>query len=310
MSHIIVNLIRRLPIKNPAKAVLWVIADIADDKGYAYPSHATLAAECGVTDRTIINCIQQLEACGVLVANRTNGRHTTYTVTPENFTKIEPNPRTTFTPEPRSPLNHVHHTPEPRSPHPRTTFTQPLNDVHTNPHKPSINPQVTPSVYAQEKIEAVIEAVEQPAPAPIKKTKTEKVGITPALMIESLPELSESVASDFLAYRKTKKAPLTPTAWKYMVPELVKAATHGYSPDDALAETMVAGWQSVKSDWLVNRNKSKSQQVSQSNWQQQQNEKWGGFLDGVTTDNPKTASPRLKTVNPENVIPFGALRHG
>ncbi|MEC7121104.1 MAG: helix-turn-helix domain-containing protein, partial [Pseudomonadota bacterium] len=140
MSHIIVNKIRRLPIKNPAKAVLWVIADFADDNGYAYPSHATLAAECGVTDRTIINCIHQLEACGALVANRTNGRHTTYMVTPEKFAQIEQNPRTTFTPEPHSPPNDVHPTPERRSPHPRTTITQPQNDAPPRPQTPSRPP--------------------------------------------------------------------------------------------------------------------------------------------------------------------------
>ena len=297
MSHAIVNLIRRLPIKNPAKAVLWVIADIADDNGYAYPSHATLAAECGVTDRTVINCIQQLEACGVLVANRTNGRHTTYTVTPENFTQIDQNPRTTFTPEPRSPLNDVHHTPEQYSPHPRTTFTQPLNDVHTNPHKPPINPQLTPSVIAHEE-------TEQATPSPTKKTKAEKTGVTVARMIESLPELSESVARDFIAYRKAKKAPLTETAWDRMAVEITKAAAHGYTPDDALAEAMVANWQSVKADWLVNRNKTKSQPTGQS-WQQEQNDKWGAFLGTAGQSHPKT-------VNPDNVIPFAVLevRHG
>jgi len=297
MSHAIVNQIRRLPIKNPAKAVLWVIADIADDNGYAYPSHATLAAECGVTDRTVINCIQQLEACGVLVANRTNGRHTTYTVTPENFTQIDQNPRTTFTPEPRSPLNDVHHTPEQYSPHPRTTFTQPLNDVHTNPHKPPINPQLTPSVIAHE-------GTEQATPSPTKKPKAEKTGVTIARMIESLPELSESVARDFLAYRKAKKAPLTKTAWDRMSAEIVKAGAYGYSPDDALAEAMEANWQSVKADWLINRNKPKAQH-NQPSWQQQQDDKWGAFLGTAGQSHPKTVSP-------DNVIPFAVLevRHG
>ena len=53
-------------------------------------------------------------------------------------------------------------------------------------------------------------------------------------MIESLPELSESVARDFLAYRKAKKAPLTETAWDWMTVEITKAAAHGYTPDDAI----------------------------------------------------------------------------
>ena len=300
MSHIIVNLIRRLPIKNPAKAVLWVIADIADDKGYAYPSHATLAAECGVTDRTIINCIQQLEACGVLVANRTNGRHTTYTVTPENFTKIEPNPRTTFTPEPRSPLNNVHHTPEPRSPHPRTTFTQPLNDVHTNPHKPSINPQVTPSVIAHEENG-------QPTASPTKPPKAEKITVTVKQVMESITGISEQAAKDLISHRsKNKKASFTATALKTMGKEmLVSAAEHNLPIDDVVGEFLTTTWTGFRSDWFTNRIKSssKNQQVSQSSWQQQQNEKWGGFFS-------ESENPRPKTVTPDNVISFGALRHG
>ena len=289
MSHTIVNQIRRLPIKGPAKVVLWVIADFADDSGFAYPSHSTLALECGVNERTVMRSITTLEGCGVLAANRSNGRHTTYKITPENY-------RHTVTPDRVSPLTQSHHTPDTESPHPCQRVTAPLTQSHTIHQDPSYIPHISPSVTAHEEID-------QPTPSPVKKTKTEKVGITTALMIELLPELSESVARDFLAYRKTKKAPLTETAWKYIAKEITKAAAHGYSPDDALAEAMVAGWQGVKSDWLANRNKSKTQQVSQSNWQQQQNDKWGAFFD-------EADSPHPKTVGPDNVIVFGALRHG
>lgn len=300
MSHAIVNQIRRLPIKNPAKAVLWVIADIADNNGYAYPSHATLAAECGVTDRTVINCIQQLEACGVLVANRTNGRHTTYTVTPENFTQIDQNPRTTFTPEPRSPLNDVHHTPEQHSPHPRTTFTQPLNDVHTNPHKPPINPQLTPSVIAHEE-------TEQTAPSPTKKTKAEKNTVTVEMVMERITGISEQAAKDLIAHRlKDKKTSFTDTALKIMAKHMLASAVeHGLPIDDVVGEFLMTTWTGFRSDWFTNRIKSKPKQVSQSNWQQEQNDKWGAFLGTAGQSHPKTVSP-------DNVIPFAVLevRHG
>lgn len=292
MSHVIVNQIRRLPIKNPAKAVLWVIADIADEKGYAYPSIDTIAEETGCSRSTVIRAIAVLESCGVVVANRENGRHTTYTVTPKSYSdQCLSDTRVTVTP-----VSDRHPTSVTVTPHQCQSDTIPVSERHTNPHKPSINPQVTPSVIAHEENG-------QPTASPTKPPKAEKIGITPARMIQSLPELSETVARDFLAYRKAKKAPLTETAWDRIVIEITKAAAHGYSPDDALAEAMVANWQGVKADWLANRNKSKTQQVSQSSWQQQQNEKWGGFFS-------ESENPRPKTVTPDNVISFGALRHG
>lgn len=287
MSHAIVNQIRRLPIKNPAKAVLWVIADFADDNGFAYPSHSTLALECGVNERTVMRSIAALEECGVLVANRTNGRHTTYKITPENY-------RLTVTPDTESPLTHSHHTPDSQSPHPCQRVTAPLTESHTIHQDPSYIPHISPSVNAREE-------TSEPAP---QKPKAEKTGVTIARMIESLPELSESVARDFIAYRKAKKAPLTETAWDRMAVEITKAAAHGYTPDDALAEAMVANWQSVKADWLINRNKPKAQH-NQPSWQQEQNDKWGAFLGTAGQSHPKTVSP-------DNVIPFAVLevRHG
>lgn len=293
MSHAIVNLIRRLPIKNPAKAVLWVIADIADENGYAYPSIDTIALESGCSRSTVIRAIAQLEAMNVISANRDNGRHTTYTVTPESF-KNQCHSDTSVT---VTPVSERHPTSVTLTPHQCHSDTIPVSERHTNPHKPPINPQLTPSVIAHE-------GTEQTTPSPTKKTKAEKTGVTIARMIESLPELSESVARDFIAYRKAKKAPLTETAWDRMAAEITKAAAHGYTPDDALAEAMMANWQSVKADWLVNRNKTKSQPTGQS-WQQEQNDKWGAFLGTAGQSHPKT-------VNPDNVIPFAVLevRHG
>lgn len=290
MSHAIVNQIRRLPIKNPAKAVLWVIADIADDKGYAYPSIDTIALESGCSRSTVIRAIAQLEAMNVISANRENGRHTTYTVTPESF-KNQCHTDTSVT---LTPVSERHPTSVTLTPHQCHSDTIPVSERHTNPHKPPINPQLTPSVIAHE----------ETAPSPTKKTKAEKTGVTIARMIESLPELSESVARDFLAYRKAKKAPLTKTAWDRMSAEIVKAGAYGYSPDDALAEAMEANWQSVKADWLINRNKPKAQH-NQPSWQQQQDDKWGAFLGTAGQSHPKTVSP-------DNVIPFAALevRHG
>jgi biotin operon repressor len=275
MSHIVVNKIRRLPIKNPAKAILWVLSDYADDNGYSYPSQAVLALECGVTERTVINCIPQLEACGVVVANRTNGRHTTYTVTPENFTQIEPNPRTTFTPEPRSPLNHVHPTPEPRSPDPRTTFTLPLNDVHTIHQYPSIIPHISPSVIAREDIEAEV--------------LTSKPKISAHKLLKDMG-CDDQLASDFIAHRKSKKAAVTKTALDIIAGHAEKA---GISFSNAIQITIARNWIGFNSTWKW-----------QDDIKNESENKWDKFLNGNTV---RTVS---ETVSETNLIKFGVVAHG
>jgi hypothetical protein len=58
-------------MKNPLrKLLLIVLANRADKKGESFPSHATLAADCGVTTRAIQKPLSALEASGLISIQR------------------------------------------------------------------------------------------------------------------------------------------------------------------------------------------------------------------------------------------------
>lgn len=75
------------PLKMPptAKAVLMSLAGNADDDGYCWPSLETIMERTCFGRNAVIDAIRWLEGAGALSADRTNGRKTTYTVTPERF---------------------------------------------------------------------------------------------------------------------------------------------------------------------------------------------------------------------------------
>lgn len=90
------------------------------------------------------------------------------------------------------------------------------------------------------------------------KNKKSQSNFSANEMILSCETLSAEVANDFINYRKAKKAPLTSSAWKTMVSEIQHS---GMTPDNALSETMSAGWVGVKAEWLINRNAKQSPNV-------------------------------------------------
>lgn len=77
----------------------------------------------------------------------------------------------------------------------------------------------------------------------------------PRLDLSVLPDrLSTAVWRDWQRHRRSKRAPVTTqTVVDQMAKELKRAEALGIHPDQALAETMAAGWQGVKADWLAKR---------------------------------------------------------
>ena len=65
--------------------------------------------------------------------------------------------------------------------------------------------------------------------------------------------VSKKTWDDFLVHRKNKKAPLTETALKGIKNEVKKTTI---SLEDALVMCQARGWQSFKSDWVVDKQKS------------------------------------------------------
>lgn len=79
-----------------AKAVLISLADNANDHGECWPSISTIATRTCLTGRSVQRAIAALEASGHLTADRSNGRHNKYVITP--------NPRQAVTSDTKSPV--------------------------------------------------------------------------------------------------------------------------------------------------------------------------------------------------------------
>lgn len=109
-----------------------------------------------------------------------------------------------------------------------------------------------------QEVNTTTKVVSAPHPSKRVKNKKSQSNFSANEMILSCENLSNEVANDFINYRNAKKAPLTSSAWKTMVSEIQRS---GMTPDNALSETMSAGWVGVKAEWLINRNAKQSPNV-------------------------------------------------
>ncbi len=151
MSTIIMSQCWMLKMTPAQKAVLISLADNANDHGHCWPSIPTICERTCLSRRAVINAISELEKSGALYADRTNGRHTKYVVTPggytgeitasrkENGRGLEAwKRRQKAAPEP---AHDVHPcttcTGAPDAPDPCTTCTGPVHQVHPNRKEPS-----------------------------------------------------------------------------------------------------------------------------------------------------------------------------
>ena len=118
MSTVIMAACWPLQMPPTPKAVLVSLADNANDAGLCWPSIPTISERTCFSERAVQNAIRWLEEQGYVVADRTNGRHTRYTVNPS------PNPRTSCTPAAGAPPQQVHRC---------RRFTTPPQQVHPTP---------------------------------------------------------------------------------------------------------------------------------------------------------------------------------
>lgn len=146
------------PLQMPPtqKAVLISLADNANDQGSCWPSIPTICQRTCFSERAVQNAIQWLEAHGVVLADRSNGRHTRYMLTPAAYAPPQHvHPRTSDTTAADAPAQQVRQTPAGDAPHPRSRCTQPPQQVPSNRQEPSSNRQgnrqsarVTPATTA------------------------------------------------------------------------------------------------------------------------------------------------------------------
>jgi hypothetical protein len=65
--------------------VALTLATYADKENYCYPSIALLMEDTGLSNRCVIDCLRELEIQKVISADRSNGRHTYYTFTMDDY---------------------------------------------------------------------------------------------------------------------------------------------------------------------------------------------------------------------------------
>ncbi|MCO7216855.1 replication protein [Halomonas sp. OfavH-34-E] len=93
-------------------------------------------------------------------------------------------------------------------------------------------------------------------PQPKAKPKGGTKSKAAKLDLSQLPaDVSREAVEGFIEHRKTLKKPLTQRALTLNVDEALRAADRipGMTADQALDETVMAGWQGVKADWLARR---------------------------------------------------------
>lgn len=169
------------PLQLPptAKAVLISMADNANDAGDCWPSISTIAERTCLSSRSVIRAIQDLENHQVLRANRINGRHTSYTLTPDSYTKpvTQSHGCQKVTAATESPTSDA------KSPDQCHRVTGPVTQSHTNRKEPS------------------------------------RTVIEPSEVDELLKGIDPELMRDFRQMRGKQKAPITVTSIKGFIRE-------------------------------------------------------------------------------------------
>jgi hypothetical protein len=175
-------------IGSTEKLVLLAIADNGNDQGVCWPSMATLARKTALTERGIQKVLVRLEELRLVGRIERPGRSNVYQVTIE------------------APPNAVHPTPEPRSPHPRTVFTQ-------NHQVTVIEPPIPPNPPRGERFDA-----------------------------KQVEGLDQAAWAEWLAYRAKRKPAIKPASMKKAAQAM---AALGGQQQLAVDHSIAAGYQGL-----------------------------------------------------------------
>lgn len=200
------------------KAVLISLADNANDQGVCWPSIATIAKRICASERAVQNAIKWLETAGIVLANRNNGRHTSYTITPAGYSPPQDiHPRTKCTGASDAP------TPAADAGDPRTACTTPPHQMPSNRKEPSEEPSLN----------------RQPA------RRAPRVALHAELQAMELPEwLAFDVWDMWCEHReaKAKDAPWSRPAAIVSLRKLEKLRASGQDPRSCVEEAVLRGW--------------------------------------------------------------------
>lgn len=200
------------------KSVLISLADNANDQGVCWPSIATISKRTCVSERAVQNAIKWLEQHGALTANRANGRHTSYTITPASYAPPQDiHPRTKCTGAGDAP------TPAADAGDPRTRCVAPPHQMPTNRKEPSEEPSLN----------------RQPA------RRAPRVALHGQILNIELPDWLPFDSWDaWCEHReaKDKDAPWTLSAAKVSIKRIKKLLDAGQSVESTIDEAVLRGW--------------------------------------------------------------------
>lgn len=125
MSTRIMAIVWPVQLPPTQKSVLVSLADNANDAGECWPSLATISERTCFGKQAVIDAIKGLEQAGILSADRSNGRHTRYTINVRNLS-------TSQTGLPDRPVCQTDRNLS-------TSQTKPVCQTDTNRQEPSLN---------------------------------------------------------------------------------------------------------------------------------------------------------------------------
>lgn len=228
----------RQRVTSTQKLVLLMLAERHNkDTGQCRPSHDTLADDCGLTRRSVIDQIGRLADAGyITVLARANGNVKLPNQYLLNFHfGVQAKPKAPDH-DPYLVVNDVHHPSEPGSPGVVNDVPEVVNDVHQGSERRAHEPGIQPGIEPKSRKKRASAPAAQPA----------------ELDFSSWPSPpSPQVLGDWLHLRRQRRAPVTPTVLASFGTELHLAAQMGFSVDDCLTKCCNRNWQGFEAAWLA-----------------------------------------------------------
>jgi hypothetical protein len=219
MSYDVMKACRPLQMPSSPKAVLMALADYADEAGSAWPSIPTLCEYTCLSERTVHAAIKWLEQAKVVVADRANGRHTTYVVDANSFQQ------------------------PPQQLHPRSSCT-PANAAVTTAAVAVVPPQMPQSPPQQLRSNNQEQPREQPGTTNKRVRKPKTPGFD--AMTVDLPDwLPAESWERWVRHRAQLKKPITEEAARQQIADLGTFRGQGHKPDDVIRHCIGKSWQGL-----------------------------------------------------------------
>lgn len=211
------------------KLTLLALANCHNEgTGQCNPSISYISSATGLNRKTVIKSIAELEALGLIVAEKTHGGSTQYTIQASTNTG-------TSTEIDTSTKNGTHTGTKIGTGTSTKNGTQPV---------PKLGHESKKNLKDESKIES----------------KKVKPNITPSELKRLNPLVDPSIIDQWFVVRKDKKAPtLTKRAWDKFLKESAKAEV---SVQEALEHCVDNHWRGFEASWLTNKNMNRPPQNS------------------------------------------------